>query len=125
MVCDGVVLAIERETRTGAALVFQIEHGEHHRAPMLVEPVEHAGNRKSAGRNIRNTVLIHHLYPPIKKERANMTRHYNGKTMYRPDFCHVRYIAIGGEIYRNTAADPDAPILLQIVPQLCPAQLRR
>lgn len=54
-----------------------------------------------------------------------MTRHYNGKTMHRPDYSNVRYIAIGGEIYRNTAADLDAPILLQIVPQLCPAQIRR
>jgi hypothetical protein len=54
-----------------------------------------------------------------------MTRHYNGRTIHRPDYCNARYIAIGGEVFRNTAAGVDAPILLQIVPVLCPAQLRR
>ena len=70
MVGDGVVFAIERETRTCAALVFQIEHSEHNSAPMLIEPVEHAGNRKSAGRDIRNSVLIIHAISPNRKERS-------------------------------------------------------
>lgn len=54
-----------------------------------------------------------------------MTRHYNGRTMYRPDYAYARYIAIGGEVYRNTAAEPDAPILMQIVPARLPGQQPR
>ena len=52
-------------------------------------------------------------------------KHYNGRTMHRPDYSYTRYIAVGGEIFRNTAAAPDAPILLQIVPVVLPAQRDR
>lgn len=54
-----------------------------------------------------------------------MRKHYNGRTMHRPDYSYTRYLAVGGEIYRNTAAEPDAPILCQIVPVAFPAQQPR
>lgn len=43
----------------------------------------------------------------------------NYEVWHRPDYAEVRFLSVGRKIYRNTAARPDAPILMKIIPARC------
>lgn len=48
----------------------------------------------------------------------------NRPTFYMQDAAQFKYLAINGQIYRNTAAPHDAPMLMKIYPHIDPCVLR-